>query len=168
MDRPPKHKTRKSRNEPGHLHFLTFSTYHRKPYLRDDRINELIATRINEASKSDQFIVLAYVLMPDHVHLLIRPMNDIYDISKILKAIKQGPSYKAHQCGLIETQLWERGGGYDRNVTNIETRTKVIDYIHHNPVKRGLVSNSWDYRWSSANWYFNQEACDIVCTRMSE
>ena len=150
------------------MHYLTFSTYHRKPYLKNDQICELLAKRINEAAKKLNFAVLAYVFMPDHVHLLIRPMNEIYDMSKILKSVKQGPSCSAKNRGWIVTDLWERGGGYDRNVTKAVTRAKVIDYIHHNPVKKGLVDESWKYPWSSANWYYNEEEGSIKCDRYCE
>jgi putative transposase len=163
-----KRKTRKSWNEPGHSHYLTFSTHHRKPYLKDDRICELLARRINRAAKTQNFAVLAYVFMPDHVHMLIRPLDDIYDMSSILKSAKQGPSCSAKNRGWIDTDHWERGGGYDRNVTNAETREKVIAYIHRNPVKKGLVEESWSYRWSSANWFLNEIDGEINCRRSYE
>ena len=127
-----------------------------------------MATRINEAAELHNFAVLAYVFMHDHVHLLIRPMNEIYNMSKILKTIKQGPSCSAKNRGWIETDLWERGGGYDRNVTKAETRIKVINYIHRNPVKKGLVDEPCKYRWSSANWYLMEVAGEIECHRMPE
>lgn len=161
-------KTRKSWNVPGHSHYLTFSTFHRKPYLKNDEICLLLATRINRASTTHNFIVLAYVFMHDHVHLLIRPMSEIYDMSKILKSIKQGPSFSAKSRSWIGTDLWERGGGYDRNVIKPETREKIINYIHRNPVKKGLVEEPDMFRWSSANWYLNGEAGPIECHRMAE
>ena len=115
--RPIKYKTKETWNVPGHSHQLTFSTFHRKPYLKNDEICKLLAARIDKAAASHNFIVLAYVFMHDHVHLLIRPMNEIYDMSKILKSIKQGPSCSAKNKGFITTDLWKRGAGYDRNVT---------------------------------------------------
>ena len=54
-------------------------------------------------------------------------------------------------------RFWQDGGGYDRNyVTPVEIR-KQIDYIHNNPVRRGLVENAVDYRWSSAGFWI----CDM-------
>ena len=168
MSQVRKLKTRTFINEPGHSHYLTFSTYHRKPYLENDQICELLATRINIAAKTHNFAILAYVFMHDHVHLLIRPISEVYDMSTILKSIKQGPSCSAKNKGLILTDLWERGGGYDRNVTKAETRIKVINYIHRNPVKKGLVDELTKYRWSSANWYLNQVEGEIKCHFMVE
>ena len=89
-------------------------------------------------------------------------------MSKILKSIKQGPSCSAKNKGWIVTDLWERGGGYDRNVTRTETRAKVIDYIHQNPVKKGLVDESCKYRWSSAIWFLNEGEREVECHRFFE
>ena len=45
------------------------------------------------------------------------------------------------------------GGGYDRNIVSYDTLYKTIEYAHHNPVKRGLVTRDVDWKWSSAAWY---------------
>ena len=66
---------RKSRNTPGHSHYLTFSTYHRKPYLRNEELCLAFAQSINKSAKKHRFAVLAYVFMHDHVHLLIHPLT---------------------------------------------------------------------------------------------
>lgn len=154
---------RQSRNTPGDSHYLTFSTYHRQKYLQDERICEALANRINEAAISHQFAVLAYVFMPDHVHLLVHPLEEVYSMSLILKSIKQGVSNKAKRQGWIETDLWERGGGYDRNVSSRKVRQNVRSYIHQNPVRKGLAEDCLQYRWSSARWYMTGEISDVKC-----
>ena len=159
----PNFNKRKSFNTFWHSHYITFSTYHRRKYLLDDRICKLLAKRINEASKEYNFAVLAYVFMPDHVHMLIHPMNEIYDMADILKAIKQGPSKTAKNRKWISTELWERGGGYDSNIFTPKARLDCILYILQNPVRKGFVEKSWDYRWSSADWYVNGFEGDIRC-----
>ena len=50
-------------------------------------------------------------------------------------------------------RFWQPGGGYDRNVVQFTTLQKMIDYIHMNPVRRGLVERPEDWHWSSARWY---------------
>jgi len=47
-------------------------------------------------------------------------------------------------------RFWQRGGGYDRTMRSVRDIHEKIRYIHHNPVKRGLVAKPCDYRWSSA------------------
>lgn len=161
--KPIKHKHRKAWNEFGHSHFLTFSTYQRHQYLLDERICDLLADRITRACLELDYAVLAYVFMPDHVHLLVHPLNESYDISKFLQKIKQGPSRIAKNRGWIDTDLWEPGGGFDRNVFTPKVRQNTIDYIHQNPVRKGLVEEAWAYRWSSANWYLTGKEGLVPC-----
>ena len=163
-----KFKRRKSWNEFGHSHYLTFSTYHKKPYLLDDRICKLLVKRFNEAAIEHNFAILAYVFMPDHVHMLIHPIDEVYDMSKVLHALKKGPSKSATKRKWIDTVLWESGGGYDSNITHPQARIDTINYIHQNPVRKQMVEESWRYRWSSANWYFTGEPGDIDCYHIDE
>ena len=52
-----------------------------------------------------------------------------------------------------ERVFWQSGGGFDRNVIKPGTLMKMIDYIHMNPVRRGLVEKPEDWKWSSTAWY---------------
>ena len=145
-----KFKEREARDIPGHAHLLTFSTRKKKPYLLDERICLWLCRAISREKEVQNFHVLAYVFMPDHVHLLIRPLEEDYQISKILKAIKQGVSRKAMNLKLVEDGLWERGGGHDRNIASGHVRLNAIRYIHLNPVRKELCEDIMEYRWSSA------------------
>ncbi len=167
-DPPIKFKRRKSRNTPGESHYLTFSTYHKKPYLSDERICKLLAKRINEAAIELNFAVLAYVFMPDHVHIMVHPHEEIYEMGDILKAMKQGPSKMAKSKKWISTKLWESGGGYDSNINNPFARQLAISYIHMNPVRKEIVEYPRDFRWSSSNWYHTEEPGDILCHHIQE
>ena len=53
----------------------------------------------------------------------------------------------------LRRRFWQPGGGYDRNITSIEALRAMIDYIHANPVRRGLVARPEEWEWSSARWY---------------
>ena len=90
------------------------------------------------------------MIMPDYVHLLIRPSRETYKIADILKSVKQGVSRRALNAGLIQDVLWEPGGGHDRNIFTEKSRANAINYIHMNPVCEGLCSDMIEYRWSSA------------------
>jgi REP element-mobilizing transposase RayT len=100
--------------------------------------------------ETHDFRTIAYVFMPDHVHLLIHPQGESYQISDMLKSIKQGVSRRALNAGLIDEILWEPGGGHDRNIVTSESRQNAISYIHMNPVRKELCTDIIDYRWSSA------------------
>jgi putative transposase len=58
--------------------------------------------------------------------------------------------------GVMTFRFWQEGPGYDRNLTRAEPIRTVIDYIHHNPVRRGLCQQAVEWRWSSARYYHTE------------
>jgi putative transposase len=118
--------------------------------LQNEQICVWLAESIKKASISHNFRVLAFVFMPDHVHLLIHPQGESYRIADILKSMKQGVSRRAVNAGLIKEILWEPGGGHDRNITSPQAMQNAIGYIHMNPVRKELCTNILEYKWSSA------------------
>ena|SRR5436190_1197466 len=161
---------RKNYNDPGHAHELTFSCYQRFEFLKSDRTCQWLVASLTEARQKCDFDLWAYVFMPDHVHVIVHPRKSIYDISAIRKAIKSPVATLAirhlelhapqwllkitRQRGRrVERLFWQSGGGYDRNIIESETLLTMIDYIHLNPVRKGLVQHACDWRWSSASWY---------------
>lgn len=111
--------------------------------------------------------MLTYVFMPNHVHLLVHPLDENYNISNFCKAIKQSTSLKARSNGWISTRLWEAGGGYDRNVTRARSRKFMMNYIHQNPVIAGLSEESLDHKWSSAKWSLTGIIGAIPCVTVA-
>ena len=159
-------KTCKRYNLPGHAHELTFSCFKHRPFLSRERTCVFLAQAIRRAKTMHRFHLWAYVFMPEHVHLLLWPEESQYSISKFLQATKQSVSRRAlnylrkeNPDGLraLATgrkdkpyQFWLDGGGYDRNITGRATLIRVVDYIHNNPVRRGLVKAPQEWLWSSA------------------
>ena len=156
-------------NEPGHAHELTFSCYRRFAFLQAERICEWLAEAIDAARAEFDFALWAYVFMPEHVHLMIYPRRPTYDIGLIRQAIKEPVGRKAikhlraeaphwlpriavKSGARLERRFWQVGGGYDRNVWEPATLLAMIEYIHNNPVRRGLVVRAADWKWSSAGW----------------
>ncbi len=164
-------KTRRSVNQAGHAHELTFSCHGRLPLLGKDRTKLWLVESIAAARKNHRLELWAYVIMPEHVHILFMPEDDNYGISRILKSIKQPVARKAISFlrdnapefldrlrvtwpgGRIEHRFWQQGGGYDRNIYSADVAWAAVKYIHNNPVRRGLVSRAVDYPWSSARSY---------------
>lgn len=151
----PKKRRRVSYNDPGHAHELTFSTYRRTRYFLDPVHCELFLSHLGRARERLGFKLWAYVLMPEHVHLLVYPGVGGPDVKLVLNSIKQPFSREMGALGRRRhAVLWQAGGGYDRNVTSRKVAANVVDYIHMNPVRRGLCESPQDYRWSSAvSWY---------------
>ena len=87
-----KRRHRKSYNIPGHAHELTFSCYQRLPLLSKDRTRQWLCDSITTAGRSLDFAIYAYVIMPEHTHIIINPRQKEYQIADMLKAIKMGAS----------------------------------------------------------------------------
>src|SRR5262245_27684694 len=169
MDWRLRSRRRKSYNEPGHVHELTFSCFRRYQFLKAERACQWLADSINGARVELAFHLWGYVFMPEHVHLMIYPQRPKYDIDLILQRIKEPVGRKAvkylrenapdwlrritvQRGTRRERRFWEAGGGYDRNAHEPATIFAMIDYIHANPVRRGLLARPEDWKWSSAGW----------------
>jgi putative transposase len=166
----PHRKTRRAYNTPGHVHFLTFSCVNRWPLLASDRSRTWCVDAIQRARLRNGFALYAWVIMPEHVHLLVRPEEGVA-IEAVLRGVKQSvsrtamnwlrandPAWAERLCvrrpdGRTETRFWLPGGGYDRNITKPATLRRTVEYIHANPVRRGLVDSAIDWAWSSARSY---------------
>ena len=163
-------RRRHSFNVPGHAHALTFTCYRRFPFLKAERTCAWLADSIAGARRTLDFALWAFVFMPDHVHVIVRPNRPDHEVSVILKAIKGpvGRQAVAHleacapewlpkitrvRGGREERLFWQSGGGYDRNIDEPKTLGRMVDYLHENPVRRGLVARPSDWRWSSAGWF---------------
>jgi len=167
-------KLRKTYNEIGHIHELTFTCFHRLPLLDTASARAIFLACLDQARRKHAFKVYAYVIMPEHVHLLIHPTQAIYNISTILHAIKtrssrlildeikrsngrlqEGPMIERPN-GRREHRFWQQGGGYDRNMTSPEAIANAIEYIHRNPHRRNLTIGDEDWLWSSETVYLGR------------
>jgi REP-associated tyrosine transposase len=130
------------------LHFITFSCFHRLPFLATPEPKETFEAVLEQTRARHQARVYAYVLMPEHIHLLINEPPLIL-LAQFLKALKQMTSRKLRGD---RPQFWQ-DRYFDGNIHSEAARSQVIRYIHRNPVKRGLVASPEQYQWSSFNHY---------------
>jgi putative transposase len=173
-------KTIKHFNIPGHAHELTFSCFHRYPLLNADRTCQWLAEKTERARLKWNYDVLAYCFMPEHVHLVVLPLDEEYEIETFLQSVKQPVSQEAGNFlrknderkwlerlkdGKGSFRFWQKGPGYDRNITEETTLRKMIDYVHLNPVRRGLVERAEDWQWSSARYYATGEQGPITIAK---
>ena len=127
------------------FHFLTFSCYQRKPLLNSPSAYECFEQHLEAVRQRYHFVVAGYVLMPDHVHLLVSEPRDAL-LSIAVQTLKQQTSRKLDKRG--EAQFWQRRY-YDFNVWTEEKTREKLRYMHRNPVVRGLVAEPIDWPWSS-------------------
>jgi putative transposase len=166
-------KTIRHFHAPGHLHEFTFSTYRRLPLLTNDNCRDRLARTLDAACAECRFDLVAFVFMPDHVHLLTYPRDEKPAFGLYLARIKQPFSKQIKEVlntrnsrlveqltvqerpGKTSFRFWQEGAGYDRNLFSREAILHAINYIHENPVRRGLCRKSTDWQWSSAGYYLN-------------
>jgi putative transposase len=168
----PKHYTTE-----GHIHYLTFSCYKKLWLFKSPTLYSSFVKNLAKVKERVLFSLYGYVVMPNHVHLLICPNQDV-SISGILTAVKRPFSFQAlnylrnrwpelyeklhvRRGARQVRRFWQAGGGYDRNIYKGKTFAKTLEYIHFNPVRKGLVDSPIDWKWSSARFYETGEADPI-------
>jgi putative transposase len=131
------------------LHFVTFSCCHRASLLSAPRARDIFEQTLERTRQWYGFYVAGYVVMPEHVHLLVTEPERA-KLSVALQMLKQN----------VARQLREPEGGsfwqaryYDFNVRSEAKRIEKLRYIHRNPVRRGLVASPELWSWSSFRHY---------------
>src|ERR1035437_3179346 len=128
--------------QPGEFHFLTFSCFRRLPYLSSVAAKDLFEDALERVRRRYRFVVGGYVVMPEHVHLLIgEPQKGT--ISSVVHALKLSVVMRR-----AERPFWQ-ARYYDFLVHNEEKRVEKLRYMHRNPIVRGLVEKPEDWAWSS-------------------
>jgi putative transposase len=165
----------------GELHFVTFSCYRRLPLLATAYARNLFVKELGDVRHGYDFLLVGYVLMPNHVHLLISEPKKCSP-SSALQILKQRVSRKMrgqqHVVPLTAPRLpaakhigelpgfWQ-ARFYDFNVYSHEKKNEKLDYMHANPVNRGLVRHPQDWPWSSWAFYFRSECGLIAMDRVN-
>jgi len=130
----------------GGLHFVTFSCYCRQPYLARPGAAALFESALERIRQRYEFVVLGYVIMPEHVHLLVNEPK-LGRLDKTLQALKLSVSVRRR-----ERPFWQ-ARYYDFNVFKAAKVVEKLRYMHRNPVVRGLVSKPEGWQWSSFRHY---------------
>ena len=155
----------------GQSHFVTFCCYHRRRLFSTDASRRIFESALERVRRSYRLYVYGYVVMPEHVHLLLgepqpegallKPgfglSGDVhwlrkpqqYMLADALKSLKQGVSRRL--IGDAE-HFWQKRY-YDFNIRNYPQFVEKLRYIHCNPVKRGLCERPEDWAWSSFRHY---------------
>jgi putative transposase len=152
----------------GHWHFITFSCYRRLPLLNTVRVRDVFLKELGKVRDEMGFHLLGYVVMPEHVHLLMSEPPQGTP-SAVLQKLKLRVARKLRKCrrpvsaGQMRLPFAEareplrafwQARFYDFNVYSQGKKREKLNYMHANPVIRGLVKHPRDWRWSS--WAFYQ------------
>ena len=145
--------------------YITIVTKDRLPVFRTAQMKEIACRAIDEARKSAGFLLFAYVIMWDHMHLLTSRPSTTSNVLRVLKSLtaRRLIDYlegNGHLSSLAKLQHQERDRKYryslwqtEKNVLPIFSEgmfMEKVNYIHQNPVRAELSERAEDYQWSSA------------------
>jgi len=133
------------------VYFVTTATKDRHPILNDSKLCRILLVTIEYYKTIFDYSVLAYCLMPDHIHLILQPRGS-FELSFIMKMIKGSFSRTVNKLNGKEGSLWQRRY-YDEIIRNEDQLSKQIEYIHYNPIKAGLESHPGKFPHSSFTQY---------------
>jgi putative transposase len=162
----------------GHVHFWTISCFHRLSFFWEDSVKQVAIDALRQLKSKYGSCLLAYVIMPEHVHVLLFPQTRgsmvPVPISDLLRDFKQSVGFhgkarlrdywRAHgklwsdplnawANGAFGSQAFWNTRGYDFNIDSHATLLEKVEYCHNNPVKRGLVARAEEWKWSSRRFF---------------
>jgi putative transposase len=130
--------------------FVTSKLARNRTLLREPEFLDLCSA-IADAREVQEFWVTAWVFLPDHWHAIVYPRYPL-TISSILRTIKLRSTSAINERRNESGPLWQ-GRFFDRILRTVKEYWETVDYIHMNPVRRGLVIRPEDWRWSSIHSY---------------
>jgi putative transposase len=140
------------------LHYITFTCYHRAAFMAKLHARDIFVQALERVRRWYGFYVVGYVVMPEHVHLLVsEPERATLPLS--LQMLKQTVSRKLKTIA-GDNPFWQ-ARYYDFNVWSERKRIERLRYMHRNPVTRGLVERPEDWRWSSFRHYLTGEDAGV-------
>ncbi len=148
--------------------FITMVTSKRRPILIKNI--EILRNSFKQTKEKIQFSIEAIVILPDHLHMIIRP-EDVKQYPEIVKRIKAYFSKNMDETKIEdykltksrenkkEKDIWQRRY-WEHSITDEKDLNKHIDYIHYNPIKHGCVNKAKDWKYSTFRKYVKQGLYD--------
>lgn len=176
MQEASKRKAMRRYEIPGGVRFITFSCEQRLPLLKKPEIAHIFQDALARARERLRYQLYAWVVMPEHIHLLVRPPEGV-PLGRVLKWVKLSTAQRviarwrdldAPILARItreddKPRFWQKGGGFDRNVRDLAEFQRHVRYIHRNPVERGLVQKPEEWRFSSMRWWMGIRDGELPC-----
>lgn len=174
---------------PGQLQFITTSTYRRTKVFESERFRWDFDEILRELRQEMGFLLIGWVLMPKHLHLLIKP-EPAESTSRMVQELKKRTALRivsalsanrqSSWCRKVLTRLrlpptvhsdsryrvWQRRF-YPFNVYSEKKRLEKLNYMHNNSLKRGLASSSDQWPWSSFRFYYLNDSSLLSMDRLA-
>lgn len=165
-------------HDPNLFHYVTTVTYHRVPVFRGEEACTIFIAALAETRQQCPFKLVGYVIMPDHIHLIVNPRDS--DISNLMRRIKglsarrildwlrsEGHSSSLAKLALDTPQKREHTHAvWQKDFSSIDLWSarfvqQKLQYVHANPVRAGLCAHPKDWKWSSYRAYYPHESGDV-------
>jgi REP-associated tyrosine transposase len=140
-------------------YFVTFCTFDRRDLFTDIALGQSIVLQFRRTCREKKFALLAYCLMPDHVHLLVEGRSEASDLRHLIKSMKQSSGQRF--AAQLNYRLWQ-DGFHDRVLRKDDDAKKIAKYIVENPTRAGLVQSPLDYPLSGSAVWTLEELVDSL------
>jgi putative transposase len=140
--------------------FVTFNVYGKRPLFRDPKACTFFLNTLRYYKPQLKFKLLGYVVMEDHIHLLMRTPPEM-NVSPIIQKIKGAFGRKWKMMSHWKGPVWQKGF-FNSTVYDDVSLKKQLDHIHNHPVERGVSALPTGYAYSSARAY--EEGLDDLLT----
>ncbi|MGA9397226.1 MAG: transposase [Anaerolineaceae bacterium] len=145
---------------PGQPVFITAVTYKRHRLFDHPRTIEILLNTINAVKTLHPFAVLAYVIMPDHFHLLFKTPEESPNYSPIIHSIKRNFIRNYRKTNIKDkSPIWQ-ARFWDHVIRDDDDFKKHLDYIHWNPVKHVFVNDPIEWQWSTFSKWLDDRFYD--------
>ena len=130
--------------------FVTCNRLRTRAALND--VDFEILARVIDARRCEHgFLITAWVFLPHHWHMIVGPRYPL-SVSRVLETLKVASTRRINARQNMAGRLWQ-GRFFDRAPRTVKEYSETVEYIHRNPVRRGLVARPEDWRWSSVHEY---------------
>ena len=155
----------------GGMYFFTLVAHERRPVFADESARQMLHLAIEQARERLPFELPAIVLLPDHIHMIMRLPQGDADFPRRIGAVKRNFTQPYVRAGGPEGQstsgrarqryrgVWQKRF-YEHAIRNYRDFKQHLDYVHVNPVKHGLVERPRDWLWSSFHGYVDSGEYD--------
>ena len=137
---------------PGVAYHITIGTHQNQNFFTKPSINHHIIGVLKDSSKIYGYRLIAYCLMPDHLHILTQAGENPKDLREFMRGFKSFCSVAAPMPtnNVTDNKLWQRGF-YEHILRVEENVAEVAEYILNNPIRKGLVRDRGQYKWCGLN-----------------
>ena len=144
MSKPPRDRTSFGSN----TYFITASTWGGRSLFQTDRMAGLFLDTIFHYRREKKFLLHEFVIMPNHFHLLLTPLE--IALERAVQLVKGGFSYRVKKEFGLGMEIWERGY-VDHRIRDANDYRRHVEYIRQNPVQAHRTEKAEAYAYSSAH-----------------